>query len=362
MTITHKRNALAQITAVLLILYAVAILATKAAVGTAFLSQRLQFCLTVLIPSLYGSMALCNLLVLSGGVNVLGSMFSWLSRLLHCPTAVVGIFLLSQIAGYPVGNLMLRRMTETGALTEDEAKGFSALCFGGGPSFLVGFAGAQMLGSAAVGWLLFFSCFAANLLAAILLRPKQKVQQLSAGKQLRMRPAVAIVDAAEQSMQSLLRICAVVLLAGVIWFLLEQLGIVAVLSQIGRVFGLTASQTQAILGALADVTQLSAVCSSGLSFRILLPLLGALLSFGGVCVHMQCISLGVPGTDLLVMLRIRLMTALLSAIFCRLLLPFISMDAVTEVFAPTCKVSASGSLLPALLILCTGFPIILKKD
>lgn len=362
MIITQKRNMLGWMTAVLLILYAIGLFATKANASTALLAQRLQFCLEILIPSLYGSMALCNLLVLSGGVKILGRMFSVLGRLLHCPVSAVGVFVLSQIAGYPVGNLMLRHLTETGELTADEAKRFASLCFGGGPSFLVGFAGAQMLGSAAAGWLLFISCFLANLVAAILLRPKQTIWDTEGEKASRIHPAAMAVKAAEQSMQSLLRICAVVLLAGVIWFLLEQLGIIGVLSKIGYVFGLTPAQSQAILGAVADVTQLSAVCRSGLPFEILLPLMGALLSFGGVCVHMQCISLGVSGIHLTAMLRIRLLTALLAAGICMLLLPLFSFDRVIEVFAPICKVSASGSCLPALLILCTGFPIISKKD
>lgn len=338
------------------------LLSVQSAEVRQLLWERLRLCLEVLIPSLFGGMAVCHLMLHTGALQAFDTIFTRICKGKSGIGAVLGVYVLSQLAGYPMGAALLRSMEQEGTLSAQQAQRLSYVCFGAGPSFLVGLAGAQLLGSAKAGWLLFLCCCLGNLVAAAFLWRSVRAAPSSAAAAAHDSMAQAMVRSAQQAMEGLLRICAVVLLFGLIQFLAETAGLLSLLCRIGESVGVESDVTDALLSAVLDVTQLGEVCAAGLPYGVLLPAMAALLSFGGLCVQCQCISLGVGGLSFMRLLGVRLICALLSALFCVLLLPLFPSAAVTDVFAPQASVSQSGSLLPGLLILCTGFPIILKKD
>ena len=135
----------------LLLLTVLALAAGRGQSLAAVIASRVQFCLQTLIPSLFICMVLANLLRESGAAGVLGRRARLTARLLHLSPSGAGIFWISQLAGYPVGTLLLRRQYENGAIPASDAARLACVCFGGGPAFAVGFAGAGLLGSPAAG-------------------------------------------------------------------------------------------------------------------------------------------------------------------------------------------------------------------
>ena len=324
------------------------------------LSGRILMCLQTLIPSLFGCMALSNLLMGSGAADWLGGRLAPLCTLLRMPPAALSIFLISQIAGYPVGALLLRRAAGSGSLTEQDAARLSCVCFGCGPAFAVGLAGVQLFGSPCIGWALLLSCCTANLLLALLLkRVGSPTPPDSPCVRLR---AAELTDAVSAAMRSLAQICGMVLLFGILLCLAELLGITALLVRLGEAAGVPAQTVRALTAAAADITQLAALCRCGLPAGVLLPLTAALLSFGGICVHWQCLALGVSGMSPLRLLLLRLAAALAAAAVMRMLLPLLPLSDAAAVFAHRTAVSETGSVLPALLIVCSGFPLLLPQQ
>jgi len=345
--------------AILLIL--IALTAVNAAAVAELLRQRIQLCLETLIPSLFGCMVLANLLTACGAAAWLGSRMRPLAQIMHIPPEVLTIFVISQIAGYPVGTLLLRQSADCGHIPQDIAARMSYVCFGGGPAFLVGLAGAQMLGNAAAGWCMMATCIAANLiLLAIFGHGLPQTAEFSPAT-VRSSPEM-LTEAVRDAMRSLAAICGTVLMFGVMMQLCEAIGLTAGLCVLAGRFGIAPQTVRALLAAVSDVTQLPYLMHCGLSYRILFSLTGGLLSFGGICVHLQCTALGGGRVRMGKMLVIRLFAALLTA---WMLYPLTGMFALPEqaaVFAVHRAVPAAGSPIPALLIFCTGFPILLKKD
>lgn len=327
----------------------------------AVLADRVTLCLQTLVPSLFGCMALCNLLQMSGCGAWLGAHMRHFARALHMPRTVTGVFLVSQLAGYPVGTILLRRMTEDGTLSRTDAARLSAVCFGGGPAFLVGLAGTQLFGSAKAGWAMLAACVTANLLLA---RVLCRGIPASGGEAVRQPCLTAqmLTDSAADAMQSLMQICAAVLLFGVLMMLAETLGLVTLLTALAGHFGIPAQTARALLAALTDVTQLPALFRCGLHFRVLLPLTAGLLSFGGICVHCQCLAASGGTLRLWHLLTVRLAAALLTALLTALLVPHIPLPETAAAFSAFAALSESRSPLPGILIFCTGFPFLLKKD
>lgn len=353
---THIRAPL--ITALLLLL--TALIAAQSQTYAAVLSAQIAACLHTLIPSLFGCTALAVLLRTSGAGAWLGAKLLPLFRSMHLNAELTGIFLMSQIAGYPVGAMLLRQAAENGSIPKETAARLSCVCFGGGPAFLVGLTGAQLLGSAAAGWWIAAACFCANLILLTVFRPQETPVPDSTACTVRLTPAM-LSGSVSAAMKSLAQICGTVLLFGILRTASAQTGLLRLLELGGASCGIRPQTVRALFAACTDITQLEQLFACGLPCRILLPLAAALLSFGGICVHWQCIALGC-GIRPAKLLLIRLAAALLTALFLLPAARLIPLPETVSVFAQRVAVSETGSVIPSLLIFCTGFPFLLKKD
>lgn len=347
--------------AALLLFTVFALLAGNAGIFAEILRSRIVLCLQTLIPSLFGCMALTDLLTASGAAVWLGGRLRPLARLLRLPPELLTVFLVSQIAGYPVGTLLLRQMAERGRLSQEDTAALSGACFGGGPAFLVGLAGVQMFGSAAAGWLMLGACICANFCILMLVRPKSQPEPAIQDVPVRLS-AECVTGAVSRTMRSLAGICGMVLLFGILMQLCEALGITALLIRLGAAAGIPAQTVRALFAAVLDITQLHRMFACGLSFRLLLAVSAALLSFGGICVHWQCLALGGGALHGGRLLGMRLIAALLTFLLTFAAAGSIPLPESAAVFAARTAVSKSGSILPSLLIFCTGFPFLIKKD
>lgn len=346
--------------AAILLLTVFFLTAVHAEAAAAITAERLRLCLETLIPSLFGCMAASNLLIDSGAAAWLGSRLTRLSRLLHLPPELLTVFLISQIAGYPVGTLLLCRMTAAQRLSKEAAGRFACICYGGGPAFLVGFAGARMFGSTPLGWMMLGGCMLSNLLL-LLLFPHSPAHDDFPAPAVRIS-ADTLPRAVSGAMRSLCMICGMVLFFGQLMLLCDLTGITAALIRFGAEIGLPAQTVRALTAAVSDVTQLPMLFSCGLSFRMLAALSAALLSFGGLCVQLQCTALsgGIvrPGKLLL----IRLAAACITFLILYAASGFFDDSDAVSVLAQPAAVSRTGSPIPAILIFCSGFPFLLKKD
>ena len=357
--IQTARRMIPQAAAAILLLMLFILLTAQAEEIAAVTLQRMRFCLETLIPSLFGCMAAAYLLTGTGAAAWLGSRLHPVAGLLKIPPEVLTVFLISQIAGYPVGTLLLRRMAEKKRLPQEAAGRYACCCFGGGPAFLVGFAGGRLFGSAAAGWMLLGSCLAANLLLLLLVPKPQNPPPEPVS--VRLTPQ-ALPEAASAAMRSLAAICGMVLLAGILMQLLQAAGITGLLVMLGSRLGIPAQTVLALTEAAADVTQMQQLFCCGLSFRLLLALTASLLSFGGICVHLQCAVLSGGMLRLGRLLAARLAAALLTFLIAYVLSGFFALSGAVPVLAYPAAVSQSGSPIPAILIFCTGFPFLIKKD
>ena len=336
------------------------LLAMHSAETAAVTAERMHLCLETLIPSLFGCMAAANLLTDSGAAAWLGFRLRFFARILHIGPELLTVFLVSQIAGYPVGTLQLCRMTAANRLPADAAGRFACVCFGGGPAFLVGFAGSRLFGSAAVGWMMLSGCIISNLLL-LLLTPKPMHPAEAAAPAVRLTADV-LPKAASGAMRSLAAICGMVLLFGILTLLCDLTGITGLLIRLGGCIGLSPQTVRALLAACSDVTQLHRIFACGFSFRLLVSLSAAMLSFGGICVHLQCAALSGGIVRLRRMLLTRLAAACMTFLIIYVLSDIFDLSETVPALAHPAAVSHSGSPLPAILIFCTGFPFLIKKD
>ncbi len=361
MTYSAKRTFPLTFCTAILLLILFFLLAVNAEKAAAVSAERLRFCLDTLIPSLFGCMAAANLLIGSGAAEWLGRKLHRTAKLLHLPPEVLTVFSVSQIAGYPVGTLLLCRMTAAGRLSPDAVRRYACICYGGGPAFLVGFAGSRMFGSTAIGWMMLGGCILSNLLL-LLFQPKPQTSASDDTPPNIRLTAESLPDAVSGAMRSLAAVCGMVILFGILMLLCEITGLTAGLIRLGGCIGLQEQSFRALAASICDVTQLPMLLHCGLSFRMLTALSAAMLSFGGICVQMQCTALSGGLLRLRDLFLFRLAAGCLTFLFVFIFSGFCDDSAAMQVFAHPVAVSHTGSPIPAFLIFCAGFPFLIKKD
>ena len=117
--------------------------------------------------------------------------------------------LLSLLSGYPAGAKTVQRLYAQGRIGEEERLRCACLASTSGPAFLVGVAGTAMTGSAALGWLLFFSHAAGILGVSFVLarNPRaQKPARAPVPAESRRSAAAAIPETLASSVLSVLTV------------------------------------------------------------------------------------------------------------------------------------------------------------
>lgn len=270
-------------------------------------------CLDVVIPSLFAFTILAVYLQKSGLYRVALKPLTFpLSKLLRLDEELCAVFVLSNVGGYPVGVKLLSGLTEQGRLSKNDAGRIMCCCFGSGPGFVIGIAGLKVFGSTGAGLVLFAACFASSLLMAAFVRTRGEIALKKADSNKFDLSAEAFISSVIGAAKVMFTVCAMITGFSAITALLRETGILGLFAGL---FG-----NEEVFPALLEVTRISGLSAADHA----LPLCGALLSFGGVCVLMQIAALsnGIPLKGLII-------SRVPAALICALItLPF------AELFAP----------------------------
>ncbi len=306
----------------------------------------LTLCGTAVIPSLFPFFVLCTFFVRSGLCALAGEKIPRVTRkLLHLPPAAAGAVLLGLCGGYPVGTRMTAQLLETGGVTRSQAQRMCLFCIAAGPAFVTGTVGASMLGSRAAGWLLFGALTAANLTVGVLLRfTDEEPAQISTPIP---RPPFArcFCDAVADAGGSMLPICAWVLLFSGICAILERLPANAAVP-------------------LVCVLEVTNGCRTGAENGLSLPVLAAILGFGGLSVHCQILSdITACGVRLSRFWAFRVVCGALAAVYCVGLLRLFPQAQTVALFRSDVPVRAVSVSVPtSVALLATAAVFILNTS
>ncbi len=251
-----------------------------AAVSEAILAAGAR-CVYVIIPSLYLFSILASFCIRTGILEAAAAPLQGICRrALHMDSTVLVILLFSQIAGYPIGAQLVRQLQEKGAVTDRQAQLMLCCCFGCGPAFLLGvFSTAAQLPESFCLLLMLAVCLPNLLLGLVLCRwePKTRTSRIS----LHSTDLTASVESGAAAM---LKICSMILLFA------AGMGLAGTFSPLGCLAETAAELTgsspvlvKQTASALLEISGLTACLQSGGGPAAA----AALLSFGGICVHLQ---------------------------------------------------------------------------
>lgn len=260
-------------------------------------------CVRVLIPSLYLFSILAACFVQSGILEDLSSG----RRFLRTDGYLLAVELFSLIGGYPVGAQLLHGMRRQGILTEKQERRMLGVCFGCGPGFLLGTVCGRLPMQAGL-WMM-FSVSLPNLIVFLILArdevlPKQMQSNRNAG-------AALLTGSVESAASAMLKICGMVIGVGAVLGILEQMG---VFDLIGRTFPAPLELTVTFLKTVSEVSCITEFMQNGGS----LPMAAALLSFGGLCVHLQAAAICEGNLSWIRFWAVRILCSMMAYGICRI--------------------------------------------
>ena len=265
----------------------------------------------ILVPSLLPFFAAAGLLSRLGLPEALGRRLP--GRRFSGPGA--GLFLLGLSGGYPLGAASVAQAVRAGRLSRADGDRLLFFCDNSGPAFAVGALGVGVFGSA--GWGLFlWGIHALAALALALLTPGKKDDE---GRENVSPSALpfprALTESVSGAVSALLNIGGYVVFFSALLGVGEAPGFPGLISDIlSRRFGWEAAALRALF---AGCLELSSGVGAMAGMAVTpghLALAEFLLSWGGLCVHLQAASVTADaGLDLSRRLRGKLLHGLISA-------------------------------------------------
>jgi hypothetical protein len=290
-------------------------------------------CLTVIIPSLYGFMVLSDLAVRTGIYKIISKPFFIFAKLFNIPSNFLAILIISHIGGYPVGIKLICDLLDKKEIDKKTARRLSCFCVSSGPAFIVGTVSGVLYHSSEVAWLLFLSITFSNFIIAFVTGLfAEKVQSKKEKININISWQ-SLNNAVETSAAVMFKICAVILMCSVGIGLLKT------------------ALNSSFLNSFIDVTNIVFVQKNNYNN---LPLIAALLSFGGICVALQIFGIAGNKINMTEFLLFRLIAASLSFFICKLLSPHL----IQTVETSTIHISEQSNVIPSLALVLMSFIIL----
>ncbi len=297
-------------------------------------------CVTVLVPSLYFFTILAGLFVSSG---MLETAALPLRRLPGVDGRLLMAVLFSQIGGYPVGAQLLHSMYRCGSLTAAQERRMLCVCMGCGPGFLLGTVCAGLPPQMSA-WLM-VSVSLPNLIIMPFLARGISLPRQDSRKQDGVR---LLTDAVEHAAAAMLKICAMVMAFAAVTAVLGAL-----------LHGMPLPQrVTAMCRSVLEISCITEYMARGGSY----PAAAALLSFGGICVHLQAAAICEGNVDWLRFWLCRGLAAVLACLLAAVGVHFLFADALPVQLSVPQAALEHGSVLPGCCLLLMSVMLLRTAD
>jgi hypothetical protein len=315
------------------------------------IADSIRLCLYTVIPSLYAFMVLSSLIVSTRIYKVLSRPFSFISRkIFHIPTEFFSIFLLSSIAGYPVGAKLLSRLYSEDKIDIETAASMQCYCYSGGPAFFCGAVSLTLFDSITFGLLIFAVIFFSNIISGIVVGRGKPIPPIKKEFLNVEFTTEKFLSAVKDGGISILSMCGIIIFFAGFNAVLQKLGFFTIMATwLKGNTGITVSDAESLLKSTVEINNILSL--SGGKFQ-LLPIVTSLLSFGGLCVVVQILQFSSEYIKLSKFLIYRLFGTVVSFFLIKLIL--IMFPALTAAFAVSVNYAgfSRGTPLPSIFLVC----------
>lgn len=329
----------------------------------------LNLWLTAVLPALFPFMVASFLLLETGIVRLIAHIFAPVTRtLFYAPGESAYVLFASAMSGYPVGARLSSELYINKQITESEAQRIIRFTSVSGPVFMTGTVCTGLLGLPESGVYIaaahYLSAIALGILFGIFARrqrlkihdtPRPSFREALARfkKDAAACPPVGdmLSDSVEKALIVMLKVGSYIILFSVILEMLSVTGVMDVLgwvyAPIAKVAGFSNESARALLYGGVEITSGCArVAALSLPINVKLPIVGGIIAFGGMCIHMQTTAM-MAGSGLKPkgFLLAKSIQAMLAFGFTSLLLAVFPLTAAVSNIGAQTKTAAYGGVI-----------------
>lgn len=220
-------------------------------------------------------------------------MDKFFNKIYHTPIGSFSTFILSILAGYPMGAKLICEQYENNHINSQQAEKMLSFCSVSGPMFMLGTVGLAMLNSYKIGMIILISNIIASIVNGLIYCSKKDSKIIQ--RQIKYNnESKSISDIVYDSLISILMVGSFIVISFLLIEIIHSLKIFTFISNIiCGVFKIEQHQdvVLSIMSGLIEITRgisdLS-VCSISLKFKGIIA--SALIGFGGLSILLQSMS------------------------------------------------------------------------
>ncbi len=314
-----KGKKIINIAAALLICAGGMLLVFSAGEAAAGAAQAVSICLGVIIPSLFAFTVISKLFISTGVYRLTAKPFSPISRyIFRLPEEYFPVLIISQLAGYPIGAALINELLRNKRISPKESGELLCFCIAPGPAFIYAVT-ATAIPECPDAWkAVFIAVCGTNLLGALVTAPLRHIPPKKSAEIDLTFTAEIFTRSVKNGSETMLMICAMIVFTGAFLGVISETDFFAEIAGfLSRISGISTPSLIPVIRSFFEISNLSLIKGDPLT---LLPITAAMLSFGGICVHLQiCSACGeVPFAKALIS---RLPCAVISFFICQKMIP-----------------------------------------
>ena len=260
------------------------------------ITSGLQICFYTILPSLFPFMVLSSYIIKSDVLSPIYKALSPITKFLFKQNECsVSVIFMGLIGGFPVGTKMTAMLYENGRITKNQAQRLCMFC--------------------KAGIIMFISLCLSSIILGILSRFFDDGNEIkSSNKTYGQSPLLALSSSVSDNVNSILSICAWVILFSAITECIRQMNL-----------------GDNVYTAFVSFLEVTKGCSQ-IAEKSTLPIITAIIGFGGFCVHCQVYSfIRATGLKYIRFFTGRVINGALSSLICYLLLMAFPIDIETSI-------------------------------
>ena len=243
-------------------------------------AEAVKMCITGVIPSIFCFIVLTKTIVSSGFIYLISKPFGKVfTKLTGLPPFTSGVYLMSFLSGFPAGAIAAADLYKNNAITKNDAERLIAISNNTGPALPVLLIGINLFSSYHIGLVIFFIQIFSSVICAFVFKSDSKRTFEPYYPEMKSNALRAVTDSVEGTIKTTSLLCAYVVLFS------------AVNDLISLAFSYIPFTLNLLFGAKPFVEIVSGSTSifKAMGHAAFLYICPA-LSFGGLCVHMQTVS------------------------------------------------------------------------
>lgn len=306
-------------------------------------------CLTTIIPSLFGFMVISDLFVSTGFYRVFSKPFSFISeKILKIPRELFPVLLISFIGGYPIGGIIITKLIKEKKITLKTAERMYLFCYSPSPVFVIALMREHFIPQCI--YIAYFSIVAGNLILAFITSLFYESEYVTSGNEKICFSSEKLVKSVENASAALFRMCAVIVFFSVIISALDTTG----------VFSVFPEKYRYLVSSILEITNAGEIFGHFSNFAALTT---ALVSFGGVSVILQLVSLTEAKIPLIPFIVSRCLCAVLSYLICTIVMLLLDIPVTVLADISHTQISVRQiSPIPSLFLIIMTILLLNKKN